>query len=314
MNSYLGIDTSNYTTSVALLLEDGRVEQVKKTLPVEQGSIGLRQNEAIFHHVNDLPKVLDELLSKFKGERPTIIAIGASTRPRNREGSYMPCFNVGNSLSESLSLLLNVPNFKFSHQEGHIMASIYSQGCYEILNDDFLAFHVSGGTTEALHITAKNGDIEKIDIVGKTLDLNAGQLIDRAGVMLGLAFPAGRELEKLAVQYTQPTKVRAAVKGENICLSGGENICKKMYLSGESKRKVARTCIDYVLSGIDNMCKTLLLKYGKMPIIFSGGVSSNSIIRNALHERYGALFANPEFSSDNAVGIAVLTKRKLEEK
>lgn len=309
MNSYLGIDTSNYTTSAAISFEDGLLKHVKKLLPVKPGELGLRQNEAVFHHVNRLPAIIEELL---QDEKLSIKAIGVSAKPRDEENSYMPCFTVGVSQAKILSLFLNVPYYEFSHQAGHIMATIYSAKRFDLLNNEFLAFHVSGGTTEAVLVTPDAGKIIKTKVVGKTLDLTAGQLIDRVGLMLGLNFPAGVELEKLALSYNEKVIVKSCVKGTDCCLSGVQNICEKMQENGEEKNKIAKVCIEYVCDTLDKMCENLLLKYGNMPVLFSGGVMANSIIREKLSLKYKAIFAQAEFSSDNAAGIAVLTKMRLE--
>ncbi|MDQ5983385.1 MAG: tRNA N6-adenosine threonylcarbamoyltransferase [Eubacteriales bacterium SKADARSKE-1] len=309
MNSYLGIDTSNYTTSAAIIFENGSLKHVKKLLPVKPGALGLRQNEAVFHHVNRLPEIIEELL---RDEKLSMKAIGVSSKPRDEENSYMPCFTVGVSQAKILSSFLKVPYYEFSHQSGHIMAAIYSAKRFDLLNNKFLAFHVSGGTTEAVLVAPDAGKIISTKIVGETLDLTAGQLIDRVGLMLGLNFPAGAELEKLALNYNEKLAIKPCVKGTDCCLSGVQNICEKMRENGEEKNKIAKVCIEYVCDTLDKMCENLRLKYGNMPVLFSGGVMANSIMREKLSLKYKAIFAQAEFSSDNAAGIAVLTKMRLE--
>lgn len=308
MKYYLGIDTSNYTTSVALIDENKKVVQNKKLLPVKQGEIGLRQSDAVFHHTSQLHSLYSELL---KNINPfDILAVGASVKPRPVENSYMPCFNVGANTARVISSTLNIPLFEFSHQEGHIAAAIYSSKADELFDKDFIAFHVSGGTTEA--VLAKPKDFGfKLDIIANTLDLNAGQAIDRVGVMLGLSFPCGKELEKLALNNTEKLKVKKpTLKGENCCLSGLENICKNLYDNNSSKEYISAYCLKYIENTLSGMTDKLLEKYGKLPLLYAGGVMSNSIIRKNFEAKYGAYFAEPEFSADNAAGIAYLTYRK----
>ena len=148
------------------------------------------------------------------------------------------------------------------------------------------------------------------EIVSCSLDLKGGQAVDRVGVMLGLSFPAGKELEQLALQWKQPCKVKASVKGQDFSLSGIENQCKKLLETGHPKEEIARFCLDSILAALDYAAKTLLQTFGNLPLLFAGGVMSNSIIRQALTEKYGACFAPPEYSADNAAGIAVLTAMK----
>lgn len=299
----LGIDTSNYTTSVALY--DGKkvIRNCKRLLPVKEGTRGLRQSDAVFHHTNQLADVFSEALNGVNGK---IDAIAVSSRPRDVEGSYMPCFTVGINTARILSIALSAPIYMVSHQAGHIAAALYSAGRLDLMHEKFIAFHVSGGTTEAL--LAKSGIKYPLDIeiIAKTLDLNAGQLVDRVGVMLGLRFPCGAELEKLALKYSGKVTAKASLKGADCCLSGVENICARMLSNGEPPEKIAYTCLMNIKHTLDEMCKAIINRYGSLPIVFAGGVMSNSLIREYFTEKYGAYFAEPSFSSDNAAGVAIL--------
>lgn len=303
----LGIDTSNYTTSLALIDENKEVIQRKKLLPVKKGEVGLRQSDAVFHHTQQLYALYEDLVKDI--DTSQIKAVGVSARPRPVEGSYMPCFTVGINASRVISATLKVPLFSFSHQEGHIAAAILSAECGELFDREFIAFHVSGGTTEA--VLAKPTDsgfiLEKI---AATLDLNAGQAIDRVGVMLGLPFPCGKELEKLALKYDGQVKVKPALKGCDCCLSGLENQCRKMYDNNSSNEKIAFYCLKFIEATLKAMTDKLLDKYGRLPLIYAGGVMSNSIIRKTFEADCNACFAEPEFSCDNAAGTAYLALRE----
>ena len=149
MSLYLGIDTSNYTTSVAVFDDEtGEIIQQKKLLPVREGQLGLRQSDAVFHHTAQLHTLFERLAAS--ADTKKIVAVGASARPRPVDGSYMPCFTVGENTAKILAAALQVPFFAFSHQEGHIAAALYGAGRPDLLNKTFIAFHVSGGTTEAV--------------------------------------------------------------------------------------------------------------------------------------------------------------------
>lgn len=309
MSKFLGIDTSNYTTSVALYDDVTKeVTQKRKLLPVSKGELGLRQSSAVFHHTQQLPTLIEELFSECECSTKDIKAIGASFTPRKIEGSYMPCFTVGSSAARILSSTLNIPLFELSHQQGHIASALYSTESLSLLNKKFLAFHVSGGTTDALLVNSEDdGNILPVKLVGETLDLNAGQLVDRVGLSLGLAFPCGKELEKLALNYDGKIKVKPTVKGKDCCLSGVENICKKALDNGESREYISALCLKYIEETLYKMTDSIIDEYGEMPIIFAGGVMSNSIIRNNLLKRLPCVFCEPQYSTDNACGIAVLT-------
>lgn len=306
MHRALGIDTSNYTTSAALYT-DGTVRQQKMLLPVRKGELGLRQSDAVFHHVQQLPQVLERLFQETSG---AVTAVGASARPRDQEGSYMPCFTVGTGTAKAMAMALSVPFFSFSHQAGHIAAALYSAGKLSFLKKPFLAFHVSGGTTEAVRVVPDRKHLFQAEIVARSLDLKGGQAVDRVGGMLGLPFPAGKYLEELAMQSDALFSIRPSMKGADCSLSGVENQCRKMLEGGCPREDVARYCLLSILAALDGMAAALQKEYRGLPMLFAGGVMSNGIIRSALTEKYGAVFAEPAFSSDNAAGIAVLTEMK----
>ena len=305
MAKILGIDTSNYTTSAALLdTESMTVRQSKKLLPVKVGEKGLRQSDAVFHHTVQLPERISEVC---KGE--TVDGIGVSVRPRMVEGSYMPCFLVGEGTADSIGSVLGIAPDKTSHQIGHILAALYSCGRLELAINpsEFIAFHVSGGTTDMLLCRSDSERVLDITEIGHSLDLKAGQAIDRAGVMLGLPFPCGAELEKLASQSAAEFKVRPVLKGLDCSLSGIENKCRSMAESGSPAQEVAKFCIEAVYSAIRGMTAAAVDKYGDLPLIYAGGVMSNRYIADRLSSEFGGSFAAPEYSCDNAVGAAVFS-------
>ncbi len=309
---YLGIDTSNYTTSAALYdSETKTVVQKKMLLPVKSGQKGLRQSDAVFHHTVQLPQILQSLFSESKGN---IDGVGVSVFPRREEGSYMPCFLAGKSAAHAVSAASGIPCREFSHQEGHIVAALYSAKQLKLLQKPFLAFHISGGTTEGLLVQPDADRLFTVQCVARSLDLKAGQLIDRVGVLLGLQFPCGKELEKLSEKSTQRFHLRPTLKGADCCLSGLENQCQKMLADDACSEDVARFCMSGILSVLIGMTDALQLQYPSLPILFSGGVASNRMLRSVLSKQYNAFFAEPEFSADNAAGIAILTALQAEGK
>lgn len=307
MSVYLGLDTSNYTTSVCLYdSASSEVRSVRRLLPVRSGELGLRQSDAVFHHVQQLPELMESAFDGFDGD---IRAVGVSSAPRAVEGSYMPCFTVGLTVARSIASVIGAPVYTFSHQQGHIAAALYSIGRLDLLSEKHIAFHVSGGTTEALLVNGSEGFLTT-ELIAKTLDLNAGQLIDRVGVMLGLSFPCGRELERLALSCTEPVRVRPTLKGLDCCLSGGENQARKLLEQGRSDAYIARFAIEYIRAAVAQMSARIREQYGDLPFVYAGGVMSDSIIRDSLTAESDCLFSLPEYSSDNAAGIAVLASVK----
>lgn len=311
MSVFLGVDTSNYTTSAAVFDDcSGKMISKKRLLPVEDNAVGLMQSKALFYHTKQLPEVIYAAFDEYYkcgGKRENIRAVCVSSRPRNVDGSYMPVFLSGVSVANAIAAAMHIPCYETAHQVGHVLAALYSANRLDLAAERFLAFHVSGGTTEALLITPDENKLIKCEIAAHSLDLKAGQAIDRIGVMLGLRFPAGAQLDKLSQNGKLTAKPHPTLKGKDCCLSGLENICKKMYDGGESAENVARFTIEYIYETIAAMTERLTEKYGKLPFVYAGGVMSNSIISERLSKN-GGIFAAPEFSSDNAAGAAIAAK------
>ena len=305
MGVYLGLDTSNYTTSAAVFDgAEGRNES--RLLTVKAGELGLRQSEALFQHVQRLPGQLEKLAEA--GLLKDIRAVGVSTRPREVEGSYMPCFLAGMSQGQSMASLLGVPFFAVSHQQGHQAAAAWSAGRMELLDSPFLAWHLSGGTTELLLVVPENGNVRAARI-GGTTDISAGQLIDRTGQYLHLDFPAGKALDKLAAQSDKKERFRVRMDSLQFSFSGIENKVQKQVAQHKEPADIARFTLETIASLVRRVTDRAMEQYPGLPVVCSGGVASNSILRKYL---YDAVFAPSAYSTDNAMGTAVLTARQMD--
>ena len=305
----LGLDTSNYTTSLAVY--DGREGiHVGRLLMVRPGELGLRQSDALFQHVQRLPQLFGQLRERGL-DQYQIVAVGASTRPRAVEGSYMPCFLAGASQGEGLAHVLGVPFFAHSHQQGHLAAAAWSAGRMDLLDRPFLAWHLSGGTTELL-LVEPEGTSVRAEILGGSKDISAGQLIDRTGVLLGLAFPAGKALSALAGEAEGVAPFPVKLDGLSFSLSGMENQVQRRLAEGETPARVAAFVLETVCHVVLRATQAAREAHPGLPVLCSGGVASNSRLRELLTRACQAVFAQPQYATDNAMGTAVLTWRALE--
>lgn len=306
MNVTLAIDTSNYKTSCALLCPQDRSYQAEgKLLSVPQGTLGLRQSDALFQHIRELPALLEHLLHTLDG---TITAVGVSDRPRPLEDSYMPCFLAGLSSARAIAASMKLPLHRFSHQEGHLAAALLSAGRLDLLHKPFLAWHLSGGTTELLHVTPREAGLHS-EIMGGTEDISAGQLIDRIGVALGLPFPAGPYLEQLAKDSAADDKSGVRVQNGFFSLSGMENKGKALLSAGAPPCDVASYTINTITHLLVRVSRSALADY-RLPLLVSGGVSACAQIRAALKALGDVSVAEPALAGDNAVGTAVLAAER----
>lgn len=309
----LGIDTSNYTTSAAVVSREGRViVNAEKLLSVKRGERGLRQSDALFGHMENLPGILGSVINDFTRDR--IAGIAVSERPRPVEGSYMPVFRAGETAAEILGNACSVPVMKFSHQEGHIAA--IKEFSEFMDRDRVLFYHLSGGTTELLKVTGCSGARMEIEIIGHTLDISAGQLIDRTGVALGFDFPAGRFLDDIAVKTAEegngtPSRLTPVkVRGSSFNLSGIETQAMRLAERGESARDLAPALLTELAECLATAVINASEETGIDDVIFGGGVSCSRFIRGIIAEKIpDAVFG--KYSSDNAVGTAMLGRKAL---
>ncbi len=305
--SVIGIDTSNYTTSIAFFDGVGGENQ-SKLLPVKQGELGLRQSDAVFAHIKSLPELSGRLFSHVQGQN--ITAVGVSTRPRAVEGSYMPCFLVGYSHAKLLSDLLNVPLVEVSHQQGHVAASLWSAGRLELMDTPHLAWHLSGGTTELLLVEPEGKNVTCTRI-GGTTDISAGQLIDRTGQLLNLPFPSGKHLDALSKEAAGKEVFRVKCTDMAFSLSGVQNKVQQFHTKNGSDGETAAYALRCVAKAVYLATEQALKAYPGLPVVFSGGVASNSLLREVIAP-LDPIFSEPQFSTDNAMGVAVLTHRYTE--
>ena len=310
----IGLDTSCYTTSAAAVTVDGRViASCRKLLPVKEGERGLRQSEAVFIHVRQLPGRLEELAQAIRGME--IAAVCVSSRPRDEEESYMPVFQVGDAQGRGIAAMLGVPCFASTHQRGHIAAARVDSG---VEGGDLLAVHLSGGTTELLCLQG-----EKLTLLGGTLDLHAGQVVDRAGVALGLPFPAGPHLEKLALAGHSQARLPVSMEGGDLyChLSGAETQLQRWIATGALPREdIAREVYDLLARTVARSVCAGAKQTGVGQVLMAGGVASSPLFREMVTERVRkrdrnlrVYFGRPEYSGDNAVGAALIGAQKLRE-
>ena len=300
----VGFDTSNYTTSIAYFDGIGG-ENCSKLLPVKAGELGLRQSDAVFAHIKSLPELSGRLFSHVQGA--DISVIGVSTRPRAVTGSYMPCFMVGYSHAKLLADQLRVPLIEVSHQQGHVAASLWSANRMDLMDKPHLAWHLSGGTTELLLVEPHDNNVICTKI-GGTTDISAGQLIDRTGQLLGLPFPAGKHLDALSNASCRNDKFRVKCNGTEFSLSGVQNKVQQYYQTTPDAAETAAYALRCVAGAVYQATENALRLYPGMEVVFSGGVASNSMLREVLHP-LNPVFAQPQYSTDNAMGVAVLAHR-----
>lgn len=309
---FIGIDTSCYTSSAACVCIDGIIADRRKMLAVKFGERGLRQSDAVFQHTKNMTELLPEMLGELDPTR--VAGVGVSACPSGRENSYMPVFLVGKLLADTIGASLRVPVHGFTHQQGHIRAAL--MGNESLISKRFFAFHLSGGTSDLLFVN----ETLQIERIGGSNDINAGQLVDRIGVKLGLAFPAGKAFEALALSASERgVLLPSSVSGTEFSFSGAETKAANAIKGGADKAETARSVFDLIARTLAKTVENALIKYGGecCDFLFAGGVSSSGLLREMLTERLSCSkarlhFSKAELASDNAVGAALLCMDRLD--
>ncbi|MEA4963895.1 hypothetical protein [Lutispora sp.] len=314
----MGIDTSCYTTSVALIdNEEHLVMDERIMIKVKAGERGIRQSDAIYQHIENLDVLLEDLFGSFDASH--IKAIGVSSKPRNNPDSYMPVFNSGLHIGKVMGLCLKAPLFLLSHQENHILSGLWSQQL--VPDKPFLAYHMSGGTTELLLV--EGYEKMAVKVIGGSSDLKAGQFIDRLGVAMGLDFPCGKEMDMLSESEKEvDISIPFSVKDSYASFSGPETFAQKIIKSKQyDKAKLSKAVFLCIAKLVEETLVNSKSLIGWEDVLFIGGVSSNSTIIEYLSNspRLKAYNIKPVFShkrcaTDNALGCAVYAKKNLREK
>lgn len=336
MKVYLGLDTSCYTTSCALVSEEGElIGQARKLLEVKPGARGLQQSQMVFQHTRALPELIKQLPSGVQ-----LAGIGVSAFPRREKDSYMPAFLVGRGMAHSLGHLQNILVYEFSHQENHILAALRVLKC--VPREPFYALHVSGGTTELLYCEPAQDTFFTAQLISGAMDLHGGQFVDRIGVALDLPFPAGPHMERAAKTICDDPKMLKTTINNLVNASHNDEVSKKEFKilpvsvkdgaisfggpCSEAMRRIerakkselltdsykAQTALSVFHCMTRSLQKMLTYQWEQRPaktLIAVGGVMANSYLRQALLDfgrtkRVNVLLAPPEYSSDNATGVA----------
>ena len=309
----VGFDTSNYRTSVAAVRLDGEIlVNHRELLPVADGERGLRQSDAVFAHIRQIRNAEQALRTALKDEK--IAAVAASTKPRDGEQSYMPVFQVGQTAGSLLAAAMDIPFYETTHQRGHLAAAL--AGTALSGRERMLAVHLSGGTTDLLVL-----DGDTVTQIGGSADLHAGQLVDRAGVAMGLPFPSGEALEKLAVRGKSEGRLGCSMEdGDLTChLSGAETKVRQWIRDGSlSREDIAREIYDLLARTLLRMLKAGAGKTGITEALITGGVAASGLLRQTLEDRIARsrgcpqiVFGRPDMSGDNAVGVALIGAERL---
>ncbi len=295
----LAFDTSNYTTSIAILDGSTVVVDQRQLIDVKLGERGIRQSDGFFKHMQVLDTWINSELEQCINQ---LSAVAVSNKPRPIDGSYMPVFKAGEIVATAIAKSKGLPLYRCSHQEGHLFSALQEKS----ITAPFLFLHLSGGTTEIHRIDLDNS-LYNFELISKTADISFGQLVDRIGVKSGLKFPCGAEMDRLAQKSEGMIAPRFKMKSV-FNLSGYENYfsrCLEKYNAPNVYYHLFAVLANIIIEIVEHA----VAQSKTTTVLIAGGVAENSVIRNQLlswadGKQVNINFAKAHYASDNAVGVA----------
>jgi len=311
----LGIESSCDETGVALYDSEkgllGHLLHSQVKLHASYG--GVVPELASRDHVRKLIPLIDELLGKTGLQRRDIEAV-AYTRGPGLVGALL----VGAAAASSLAWALDVPVVGVHHMEGHLLAPMLDT---ERPGFPFVALLVSGGHTQLVEVQG----VGRYRMLGESVDDAAGEAFDKTAKMLGLPYPGGPELAKLALQgnpdrfrFPRPMTDRP---GLDFSFSGLKtfalNTWKDAGVQDEQlKADICRAFEDAVIDTLAIKCRRALKETGIADLVLAGGVSANMRLRERMQQELQKLggrawYPQPQFCTDNGAMIAYAGCQRL---
>ena len=236
-----------------------------------EGAIGLRQSDALFQHTVRLHE-------KYQLCRRARCAPSASAPvPARWKARICPVF--WQERASRGAFAFRAAFLRYPISRGHIAAAALSAGKLDLLDGEFLAWHLSGGTSELLYVKCGADGLPDCTCIGGTTDLAAGQLLDRAGNLLGLPFPSGGALDALALTAEPEKGFKPKVTDCKFSLSGMQNQVENKFKTAEPK-EMARFALETVANAVIKATEQAREHY-HFPILCAGGVMASQVIRPA---------------------------------
>lgn len=315
----LGIESSCDDTSAAIINGNKILSNIAANQTVHQEYGGVVPELASRAHQQNIIPVVEKSFTKANIQQKDISAIGF-TRGPGLLGSLL----VGTSFAKSLAMSLDIPLIEVNHLQAHILCHFIEDANPMPPKFPFLCLTVSGGHTMIVLVK----DYFDMEIIGKTIDDAAGEAFDKIGKIMGLDYPAGPIIDKLAKLGNPDAFTFGKPKLENYDYSfSGIKTSVLYFLQKQLKdnpnfiqenvenlcASVQKTIIDVLMKKLEKAAKD----YDVKEVAIAGGVSANSGLREAMQKNVEKLGWNVyipkfEYTTDNAAMIAMVAKLKFE--
>ena len=264
-------------------------------------------------HIRRIKPLLDEVLLKSSINIDAIGAIAYTAGP-GLVGALM----VGSAFAKSLAFSLGIPSIKVHHMEGHLMSVLLSK---ETINTPFIALLISGGHTQLVRVD-RWGEYK---VIGESIDDAAGEAFDKTAKMMGLPYPGGPNIAKIALdgiedryKFTKPMVDRP---GLDFSFSGLKTAALNSFRSIQNpsyqdKADIALAFENTIIDTIAIKCKRALLQENYKNLVIAGGVSANIKLRSildSLSQKHGINVYYPplKYCTDNGAMIAIAGAHKI---
>jgi len=290
----LGIESTAHTFSVSVMSSDGSILSNTKSVYKPPEGSGIHPFEASQNHLAAAPKVVADALDVSGVPMGGLCAVAYAMGP-----GLGPCLRVGAVVARTLASSLGVPLVPVNHAVGHI-----ELGCLLTDSKDPVVLLVSGGHTMILAYSSK-----RWRVLGESLDLTLGQLLDQFGRHHGLASPCGRAIEEAASGSSEYLRLPYSVKGNDVSYSGLLTASKLLTDGGRSFSDVSYSIQETAFAMVTEVTERALAFTGKKEVMIVGGVAANrrlSGMMSDMAKRHSAVVTiTPlEYSGDCGAQIA----------
>jgi N6-L-threonylcarbamoyladenine synthase len=299
----LGIESTAHTLSFGLVDPNGiPFPSCSDTVSPDEG--GIHPREAADHHKEVAPVLLEKVLLQNELDISDIGAVSYSQGP-----GLAPCLRVGAAIARGISSRLGIPLIGVNHCVAHIEIGRDQCGCI-----DPVLLYVSGGNTQV--IARLEG---RYRVLGETLDIGIGNMLDKFARTQGIPFPGGPVIEKLAAQWLAENpnpsmdglELPYAVRGMDLAFSGVMTAAQRLLDSGKSLGAVCWSLQEHAFSACVEVAERAMAHTGKTELLLGGGVACNMRLRKMCElmadERESISFAPPRmYCIDNGTMIAKL--------
>ena len=264
----LGIEGTAHTIGVGIVDSNCRIFSNRYKMIASQKG-GIHPREAANHHAKHVADLINEAIKEARLSYEDVDMVAFSQGP-----GLGPCLRTAATAARALSLSLNVPIIGVNHCIAHLEIGKRTTKC-----DDPALLYVSGGNTQVIAFSN-----HRYRVFGETLDIGIGNLLDKFGRIIGLPFPSGPEIEKLAQKGREIVKLPYSVKGMDVAFSGILTAASNLYKKGHSIEELCYSLQEVTFAMLTEVTERAMAHVDKDEVLLGGGVAQNKRLQKMIDE------------------------------